>query len=45
MPTPVVLAALLVASAAGALPVRLAISIRAKKTPITELAIARTWVP
>ena len=45
MLAPVVLAALIVASAARGLPVRLAIIIRAKKTTITELAIARTWVP
>lgn len=29
----------------GALPVRLAVTIRAKKTKVTELSIARTWVP
>jgi hypothetical protein len=32
-------------AAAGALPIRLAISIRAKKTTVTELSIDRTWVP
>jgi hypothetical protein len=32
-------------AAAGTLPVRLAISIREKKTSVTELSVERTWVP